>query len=165
MTSMNARRPVNREWLQRMADAEDQCASVSVGGLAHELGSLRSVPPDQMPLTQIAFGKLVELSRRQLGLSWEELARRADIDVAELLSIERVKNVKVEPRTIFKLSQVLELPPTRLMELAGLAIRSDHHLDDAAVHFAACSEPVDKLSSDEQRALQEFVKTLASLSD
>lgn len=29
---------VDREWLRRMADAEDRCASVSVGGLAADLG-------------------------------------------------------------------------------------------------------------------------------
>jgi transcriptional regulator with XRE-family HTH domain len=165
MTGMNTGKPVDRAWLQRMADAEDQCESVSVGGLAHELGNLRPTQPEQGSMTQVAFGKLVELSRRQLGLNREELAQKADIDVAELLGIERAKNAKVEPRTVFKLSQVLRLPPTRLMELAGLAVRSDRRLDDAAVRFAACSEPVDRLSPDEQRALQEFVQTLASLSD
>ena len=165
MTSMNTGKPVDRAWLQRMADAEDQCESVSVGGLAHELGNLRPPQPDQAPLTQVAFGKLVELSRRQRGLNREQLAREADIDVAELLGIERGKTTTVEPRTVFKLAQVLRLPAPRLMELAGLAIRNDHRLDAAAVRFAACSEPVDKLSSDEQRALQEFVGTLASLSD
>ena len=40
MTNTNSGMPVDREWLRRMADAEDRCRSVSVGGLAHDLGSL-----------------------------------------------------------------------------------------------------------------------------
>lgn len=165
MTSINTGKPVDREWLQRMAEAEDRCESVSVGGLAHELGNLRSGQTETKPVTQLAFGKLVELSRRKLGLNREQLARQADIDVVEVLSIECAKAFNTEPRTVFKLAKVLSLPTGRLMELAGLATRSDNRLDDAAVRFAACSESVDKLSSDEQRALQEFVKTLAALSD
>lgn len=31
----------SREWLLKMADAEDKCQSVSVGGLAHDMGWLR----------------------------------------------------------------------------------------------------------------------------
>ena len=165
MTSINTGKPVDRKWLRRMADAEAQCESVSVGGLAHELGNLRSTQPDAKPVTQLAFGKLVELSRRKLGLNREQLAQQAEVDVVEVLSIERGSETAAEPRTVFKLAQVLQLPTERLLELSGLATRSDNRLDEAAVRFAACSESVDKLSSDEQRALQEFVKTLAALSD
>lgn len=165
MTTKDTERPIDRAWLERMADAEDQCESVSVGGLACDFGNLRSARPKESPVTKAALGKLIELSRRDRGLSREDLARRADIDLAELLSIERGEIAHVEPYTVTKLAQALELPTSRLMELAGFSARRDRRLDEAAVHFAASSEPVDKLSVAEQQALQEFVDTLAALAD
>lgn len=164
MTNMNHRPPASREWLRRMADAEDRCESVSVGGLAHDLGLLGS--PTAVPhVTRSALAKLIEFSRRRLGLSPEQLADKADIDLAELVSIERGEDFVPEPRTIVKLSQVLKLPTQSLLGLAGLVQRTDTRLSEAAIRFAASSEPMEKLSAEEQRLLQNFVNTLAELTD
>lgn len=39
----------NTQWAKKMADLEDQCDSVSVGGLAHDLGLLFQPPKKQYP--------------------------------------------------------------------------------------------------------------------
>lgn len=164
MTNMNTRPPASREWLRLMAEAEDRCESISVGGLAHDLGLLAN--PAAVPhVTRSALAKLIEFSRRSLGLSPEQLSTRADVALAEVVSLERGDEFTPEPRSIVRLSTVLKLPTQSLLALAGLVQRSDTQLNEAAVRFAASSEPMDKLSREEQRLLQDFVKRLAELSD
>lgn len=75
----------SREWLRRMADAEDRCESVAVGGLAADVGMFEGGAPSESPRV---FGRLIEFARRSHGLSVEDLAKRADVELAELLSVE-----------------------------------------------------------------------------
>ena len=98
----------NPAWVNRMADIEDG-TEFSVGGLAHEVGMFH-VLEAPAPVTQSAFAKLVELRRRALRLSVEALAEAADVDVAELVSIELGKAEVPELRTVAKLAKALKLP-------------------------------------------------------
>ncbi len=150
-----------REWLRRMAEAEDQCKSVSVGGLAADVGMF-----DEATSTEAlrVFSRLIEFERRSRGLSVEDLAKQADVDLAELIAIENTGKVP-RPRTVFQLAKVLQLATGKLMELAGLAERKDQSLTQAALRFAARSEPRAKLTKDEKEALEEFVKVLVETSD
>jgi len=155
----------SQEWLRKMADAEDGCEGSSVGGLAHQLGVLPLSFADSAQLTRSAFSKLIVLSRKGRGLSREQLAKEADVEVGELEGIENDLLASPEPRTIHKLAQILKLPEARLLELSGLVQRKDHLLDEPAIRFAACSGTMENLTPDEKRALQQFVKTLSKLSD
>lgn len=148
-------------WLHKMGDIEDRCASVSVGGLAHDLGLLQPQSTEKIHV----FGKLIEFARRSRRVSVAELARQADIDLAELVVIERDESVVPEPRTVYKLAESLGLPVRGLMELSGLAQRRDEALNEAALLFAAKSEPTAKLSKEEKEAFEEFVKVLAETTD
>ena len=151
----------NKEWLLRMADAEDNC-ELAVGGLAHELGLLEQPEQSFAPPTRGAFARLIELRRREQRLSVEELAEKADVELPELLDIEHGELTSPpEVRTVFNLATTLKLPQQRLMQLAGLAEAKDEGFRDAAVRFAARSESIDKLTREEHRALEEFVKFLA----
>lgn len=153
--------PMSSEWLRRMADAEDRCGgAVSVGGLAHHLGLLKA-PSGNVPLKDTALGKLVEFARRKSDMDIETLAKRADIELADLVALEQGAVVALEPRTVFQLCQVLKLPVGGVMELAGLTQRRDSPVGDAAVRFAAHSKGIEKLSKEERRAFDEFVKHLA----
>lgn len=153
--------PPNQDiaWLRRMADVEDN-AELTVGGLAHELGLL-GAHTAPAPVAKSAFAKLIGLRRREMRLTVEDLAQRADVGVAEVVSIELGQLETPEPRTVFKLAAVLKLPAQKLMQMSGLAVPKDTRFSDAVVRFAARSEPVDKLSKEEHAALEEFVKFLA----
>jgi transcriptional regulator with XRE-family HTH domain len=144
-------------WLRHMADAEDNCPAISVGGLAQEFGMFPS-PTVEPPKV---FGRLIEFARRERGLSVEALANAASVDLAEVVAIETEHDVVPNPRTVFQLAQVLKLPASRLTELAGLA-QPRKSLSEAAVRFAARSEPTAKLTVDEKEAFEEFVKVLVS---
>jgi HTH-type transcriptional regulator, competence development regulator len=116
MTHMKKAAGPPRAWLERAGEIEDDCRCLSVGGLASDLGMLRSATADVQPV----FGRLIEYARREHGLSVEKLAEEADVDLAAVVEIERNDRVVPEVRTVYQLAQVLNLPPSRLMEVAGL---------------------------------------------
>lgn len=149
-----------REWLLKMAEFEDSSRSVSAGGMAADFGLL--------PATQVepqrVFGRLIEFARRKKSLSVEQLAERAQIDLADIVEIEMNEMAAPDVRTVFQLANVLELPSARLMEVAGLATPRPE-VSSAALKFAARSEPTAKLSREEREALEEFVKVLVETSD
>jgi transcriptional regulator with XRE-family HTH domain len=111
--------------------------------------------------TRIAFGKFVNLMRRRQGYSMEQLADAAELDTSELLVIEDDVHHVPEPRTVYKLAQTFRVPQQRLMQLAGLATANDVGLRQEAVRFAARSESVQKLTSEESSALEAFVAVLS----
>lgn len=150
----------NPEWLRRMADAEDRCASVAAGGLVQHLGMLPGTTVEPLRV----FGRFLEFARRAKGMTVEELATAADVDLAEIVAIESDGDTVPAPRTVYQLAAVLRLPPARLMELAGLAAPRQA-LSQAAVRFAARSESTAKLSAGEREAFEEFVKVLVEASD
>lgn len=149
----------NAAWLRAKADEEDK-GIVSVGGLVCALA--KSEEESKAHLTErVALAKLVELRRRQYRLSAEDLAKKADIELEDLVSIERGEGTVLEPRTIHCLAKTLELPEQRFLELAGLVQAKSASFRKATVRFAARSEPVANLLPQEQEALEEFVKLLA----
>jgi transcriptional regulator with XRE-family HTH domain len=150
----------NREWLLKMADIEDTCRCVAVGGMAADLSLIEQVDS----LSQIVFGRLIEFARRARGLSVEQLANRADVDLDEIVAIECDEDSVPQPRTVYQLAQVLALPAGSLTEVAGLA-KPRQQVSEAALRFAARSEPTTQLSKAEQQAFEEFVKVLAEASD
>lgn len=160
MTNQDTDQPMNREWLRRMADLEDSCGAVSVGGLAHELGLLEA-PRDADVVTRTAFSKLIELARRRAGLGVEALAQQANLEVADIIQLERGNGTGLAPRVVFQLCAALGLPQAGVMELAGLTSRTGEGVTEAAARFAARSEGVEQLTAEERNALQEFEKVLA----
>lgn len=113
--------------------------------------------------TRIDFGRFVNLMRRKLGRTLEEMADAADVDASELLIIEENGDYVPAPRTIYKLAQIFRIPQPRLMQLAGLAVANDDHLRTEAVRFAARSESVQKLTPEEIAALEAFVAVLSEM--
>ncbi len=158
---------LSKEWLRQRAELDDK-ADISAGTL--DLNRLPAVRPSnvvpmqssaEMESPNPAFGRLINLWRRKKGLGIETLAEKARIDVAELIEIERNLNYVPEVRTVYQLANTLDLPSDRMLELSGNLVVRDSSLGKEAVRFAARSESVEKLSKDEQRALEEFVKFLS----
>lgn len=158
---------LSKEWLRQRAALDDK-ADVSAGTL--DLDRLPAVRPSNVMSMQAAaeaespnpaFGRLINLWRRKKGFRIEVLADKARIDVSELIEIERNLNFVPEPRTVYQLAKTLDLPSERMLELSGNLLLRDSSLGKEAVRFAARSESVEKLSKDEQMALEEFVKFLS----
>ncbi len=86
---------------------------------------------------RIAFGSLVQLERRRKGFSIEKLADVAQVDVMELIGIERDPKYTPHPRTIHQLAKVFGIPERPLMRLSKLSATHNSELRDEAVRFAA----------------------------
>jgi hypothetical protein len=156
---------ITKDWFMKNLEKEDK-AIVSAGSFScSKLDALdeisqRHTAKDTNPVLP-AFGRLVSLSRRNKNLSPEKLAEMARIDLDELVSIEQIPSFVPEPRTVCQLAKVLNLPEDKMMELSGNTVSRDQKLKDNAVKFAASAQSLDKLSRDEKRALEEFVKQLS----
>jgi hypothetical protein len=59
-------------------------------------------------------------------------------------------------------AQFLKVSHVKLLTLAGLAEARDSGFNDAAVRFAAKSEPIRKLTREEQEAFDEFARFLSA---
>jgi transcriptional regulator with XRE-family HTH domain len=91
----------------------------------------------------------------------EKLAEDARVDLAEVVSIERDPSFRPEPRTIYQLAKILNLPSKGLLQLSGNTIVKDQKFREQAVRFAARSGSVERLTSEEHRALEEYVAFLS----
>jgi HTH-type transcriptional regulator, competence development regulator len=149
-----------KDWWFDRAQREGDTA-VSAGSLA--IVSTIDDQSEQHEENRIAFGKFVNLMRRRNGFSIEKLAAKADLDAREVLVIEDDMHYLPEPRTVYKLAQIFQVPQRKLMELAGLTAANDDDLRREAVRFAARSESMERLSETESTALEAFVAVLSKL--
>lgn len=157
MTQKTAYGSPGRDWMRRAAENEDRHGSVTVGGLASDLGMLEYAEEARPPV----LGRLVEWRRLDLRLTEEELAHRSGLDLLEVRAIEQDDEDAFSTRIIFKIAAALKLPAQKLAVLAGLMeARDDLDLAKATVRFAAQSSTA-KLSKDQRRALEEYVKVLS----
>lgn len=148
---------IQREWLAKMAEKEAN-GIISVGGLV-SLAEKASKEQAVCATERSALSQLVQWQRRKLRLTIEALAKQADVDLEEVLTIESGDGA-LEARTIYKIAEALKLPATKLMTLAGLVTERDPSLGNAALRFAACSAPIEALTPEETKALEEFVRAL-----
>ncbi|WP_043802542.1 hypothetical protein [Arenimonas malthae] len=114
---------------------------------------------EELPIT-IAFGTLVRLERRSKGLTVGQLARKLAIDEDEVRLIEHDSSYRARPRTIVCIAKEFDLPSKEVMKLAGAARSKDHALEEAAYKFAAYSDDLGALTSEEQKMLMSFVAFL-----
>jgi transcriptional regulator with XRE-family HTH domain len=149
---------VDPEWLKKQAALEDNCF-VSVGGLVLALEDLEQ-QAQRVNAPRAAFVNLLNLTRRKHKLTWEQFSQKLDVDLAELMGIESDENYKPTPRTVTKIAQFIHVPAEKLFILSGLVRARDIQFEEAALRFAARSQPVEELTSEEHEALKEYVKFL-----
>lgn len=154
------------EWCVRMARLEIEVGSQAEAGsnptaASNAVQKSDSSADSAFEPSNIAFGRFVRLMRRDRGLTLERLAAEADIDIPELVEIEENHHHKPEPRTVYQLAAKFKLPVAKMMQLAGLSVSRDTQLYEAAIRFAARSEPVKELNTVERAALEAFVSVLS----
>ena len=112
-------------------------------------------------LERMALGKLVELRRRQKGLTAEELAKQARVTPAALLNLEHGIRLPNTPDVTALVAPVLDLPAEKLAALAGGRGPLAPAPRAAASQFTAQTRSVVPLSPAEQSALGHFLEALA----
>lgn len=147
---------ITDDWLMHKAKGEGKLPVAAGKPSIEDAGPIEEV--QHMPIP--AFGMFIRLRRRDSGLSMEELAKIARIDIEELCSIETIPTYVPEPRTVVQLSKVLRVDTDRLLELSGNSALQDDKIEQEAVRFAARCHSAEKLSRKEKKALDEFIHVL-----
>ena len=154
---------ISKEWCMRMAQFEGD-AEIGAGRLAIDpVFDGQRVPAEvsEEEGPNVAFGRFVNLMRRQRRMSLEQLADDADVDMADLVEIESDPHHRPELRTAYQLANYFKVSRAGLMQVAGLAAPKDARLFDEGVRFAARSGPIAELTPEEGTALESFVAVLS----
>lgn len=137
--------------LSRIAKALNRALSVSMDANQNELGTLRLV-----------FQEVVRGLRKEKGLGIEQFAKKAGIDKTDVIAMERHPGYKPSPLIIHRLSKFYDIPQKKLAVLAGAIKNMPPKMEQEASRFAAQSESFAKLTEEERKTLDEFVRFLRS---
>jgi len=159
---------ISQDWLQRRIDT-DPWIDTDGGAPIAVLASLGMFIAPELVANELAeqerssysFGVFIRQLRRRDGLSVEKLAKKARIDAEELRMVEHDPHYRAKPRMVHQLSDVFKVPERSMMTLAGAMVANDNRLEEAAERFAAMSDDMSKLTREERRLLNDFVKFLA----
>jgi DNA-binding XRE family transcriptional regulator len=147
-------------WIRQKA-AEEDGAFVSAGCIMMPADPLPAPTSDALA-ARLSLSRFVQLGRLKLRLTKEQFATKAQIPLKELVCIEDDDQYTPTLRTVHMLAQFLKVSHVKLLTLAGLAQAKDAQFNDAAVRFAAMSEPIRQLTREEQEAFDEFAKFLSA---
>lgn len=149
------------------ADLEIQAREAWTAALSESSANVISIDPQSDPShaepsdVQRGFSAFMRLLRRRKEMEVPELALSAQVDPAELSRIEEQPGYLPHPRTIYQLEHYFDLPKDTLSRLSGAVIKSSDAIQSELLKFAACSDGMGKLTSDEKKLLNEFVKHIA----
>ncbi len=135
--------------LNRIAKSMNQKLTVVITAKEPEVGTL-----------QYVFRAVLKNMRRAKGLTVNQLAQRIEVDHNEIIAMERKEGYRPTPLTLEKLSRFYGISHKRLATLAGAFGESPPDIVESASRFAAQSESFVKLTREEQKALDEFMKVL-----
>ncbi|MGH9433294.1 MAG: helix-turn-helix domain-containing protein [Terriglobia bacterium] len=111
-------------------------------------------------MVKFAFREVIRGLRREQGMTIDQLARKIDSPAEELAELERNSTYRPTPLMLHKLSRFFEIPQRKLALLAGAITHVPTAFCQQASSFAAKSESFSKLTSEEKKILDEFVKFL-----
>ena len=123
--------------------------------------SPRAKAPASSAQPAVLLGILLRQLRRRDNLNIAQLAAVVRVPEGELRALEQDGSIVPRPRTIHQLAVHFKLPPRALLVLSPAAAERDQNLEKAAVRFAASSDDLSKLSRDERKRLNEFIKLLS----
>ncbi len=108
----------------------------------------------------LALAKLVELRRRSLGLTTDELSRQASVPRSEVLCLEAgVAGLSVKEH-LSAIARILCLREGPLLELAADSHDPTDRVRQAVETFVAQTADSEKPTSGEAEAVEEFVRVL-----
>jgi transcriptional regulator with XRE-family HTH domain len=106
------------------------------------------------------FQILIRLLRKKEGLIVEQLAKKLDVEPVLLIELEQNSSHRPSPLILYKLSKYFNIPQNMLNILAGAIKEIPIDFQVQASQFAAQSDSFDKLTEDERKLLDNFVKFL-----
>lgn len=128
---------------------------------AFEEAGVEPPEPGAAPELHQGLGAMLAMLMRREGLSDEELAERAEVEVDELRRIRLDPEHEPNPRTIYRLESFFELPSRGIAILTGaVRVADEASFRREVLRFAAQSASMGKLTREERRLLGQFVELL-----
>jgi hypothetical protein len=90
----------------------------------------------------------------------DQLATELQVDREEIIAMERNPGYRLLPATLGRLSEFYGIPQRGLAALAGALREAPQVVREEAARYAAQSESLAKLSREERRLLNRFVRFL-----
>ena len=137
--------------LSRIAKALNRALSISMRDTKEEIGTMR-----------LAFQEVARGLRKDKGLGISEFSKRLGIDREDVIAMERHPKYKPSPLVIHRLSKFHDIPQKKMAILAGAIKDMPHRMEEETSRFAAQSESFSKLTDEERKTLDEFVRFLRS---
>ena len=137
--------------LSKIAKALNRKLSVSMTGEEKDSNIRRFV-----------FQEVIKGLRKEKMLSVDKFAQKSGIDRTDVIDMERNPDYKPSPFDLHNLSKFYKIPSSKLAVLAGAIKKMPPEMEVEASRFAAQSESFSKLTDEERRTLDEFVKFLRS---
>lgn len=156
------------EWVRKMSELEFDLET----GVGRPVGShliYTEAKPAESPaaaessggrIFHVALSTLVKNWRRQNRWSAETAAEKIGIALEELVEIETETTELPEPRVVYFLAEAMEVPHSRLQQLAGLVQEVEPTVVQSALRFAAHARPEAELSTSEREHLRAFLSAL-----
>jgi len=153
--------------VSRLEDADYDGHSLSMlSRIAKVLNCTLAVSMDtgksEIGTRQLVFQEVVRGLRREKGLGIEQFAQKTGIEKADVIAMERHPGYKPSPLIIHRLSKFYNIPQKKLSILAGAIKAMPPKMEREASRFAAQSESFAKLTEEERKTLDEFVRFLRS---
>jgi len=151
--------------ISRLEDADYEGHSLSMlnriaKALNQQIQVVMRPKERNLETVRLAFREVVRGLRKEQGLSLDQLARRIDSSAEELTDLERDSTYRPTPLMLHKLSRFFEIPQRKLALLAGAITDVPAAFCQQASSFAAKSESFSKLTVEERKILDEFVRFL-----
>lgn len=106
-----------------------------------------------------ALGKTVTLLRTQKRLTIDELARRTELDIEDIIDVESNPKLDPDPMIVVVLAEYFHVPVEKMQRLAGLTQHCDLGDEFGSLHLAAGARPeFDRHTREEKKVLLRWIK-------
>jgi hypothetical protein len=148
------------EFEDQAREAWTKALSENVSNAVHSADNQSVQNKPEPNVVQRGFSSLMAILRRSKDMEITELALSAQVNPKELTRVESEPGYMPSPRTIVQLEGFFRLPKDTLGRLSGAVTKGSDSFQGDLMKFAACSKGMGKLTIEEKKLLNEFVKHL-----
>lgn len=156
------------KWYELAAESETNVSHISAGpsdlSISGLLGKDVILKKDIREIRRLeGFSTLLKMLRLKNKLSVNDLASKLDLDIDEVLLLERQVGYKASPRTLVTLANFYNIPTKVFLQLIGALKVKNDIIEEEMIQFAAKSEAFEKLNNDEKKLLNRVVKIISNI--
>lgn len=158
------------KWYELAAESESGVPAISAGPscvtISPSLASEVALKRDIREIRKLeGFSTLLKMLRLERKLTIEKLALKLDVDINELVLLERQVGYKATPRTLVALAEFYDIPKYVFLQLVGALKIQNDVIKEEMIRFAAESESFEKLSKEEKKLLNRIIEVISKVKE